>query len=602
MPSRQRQHGTRKPTRKPKRTLGDKMLSCLCGVEPRVVENDPPLCSAEEFRAMHQRKDMKGQQIQTVGPIHWLHPRAIMVATLYDSIVLCPGAPQRLLDCLLFHKSLIRYQDPHPGMAGWQHCTTASLRSEEVNSPAEVPEEAACDGSSADLAAAEGGSTGLAEARSWSGDLAAVKGSSIAAEDEAASQALERLESAGEAACCLNDTFEKEQLEAAALQEELNQNQADLEAIHKILSSPFVQRDAMREAEHEDFKMSASPKRHGTRQPVIKLTASSATSDSPVARALFQLETQEERRQRFKTAGKAGNADSDAKAAERASEMASKAANSAAASAAAAKADAETEKSTEMCTLLDTMSTETGERNAQAAHRTALETVIEDTEAELAKLQRSKVASMIRLYQGMESPQRDSPKIGARHSPQPQKKLDNPLIPAITAPDTLSEAATNTVSSWLQKDNLLDSGIPSPVAAAAQQLHDERPLRKTTEDLRPLTPARRHNAEHLTFSTPSANLYEENDHSLWSSSFTSQQGPCEGVQVNPEKAAKHAAAAARKALEAAQHAHKAAMYAGLQQQNAYEVQTWHTNSKYLDTATTESGMATFHNLLFEPAF
>ena len=51
------------------------------------------------------------------------------------------------------------------------------------------------------------------------------------------------------------------------------------------------------------------------------------------------------------------------------------------------------------------------------------------------------------------------------------------------------------------------------------------------------------------------------------------------VQVNPEKAAKHAAAAARKALEAAQHAHKAAMYAGLQQQNAYEVQTWHTNSK-----------------------
>ncbi len=77
-----------------------------------------------------------------------------------------------------------------------------------MNSPAEVPEEAACDGSSADLAAAEGGSTGLAEARSWSGDLAAVKGSSIAAEDEAASQALERLESAGEAACCLNDTFE----------------------------------------------------------------------------------------------------------------------------------------------------------------------------------------------------------------------------------------------------------------------------------------------------------------------------------------------------------------------------------------------------------
>lgn len=52
-----------------------------------------------------------------------------------------------------------------------------------------------------------------------------------------------------------------------------------------------------------------------------------------------------------------------------------------------------------------------------------------------------------------------------------------------------------------------------------------------------------------------------------------------GLQVNPEKAAKHAAAAARKALEAAQHAHKAAMYAGLQQRNAYEMQPWHTTGK-----------------------
>ena len=53
----------------------------------------------------------------------------------------------------------------------------------------ESPEVAACEGDSADLGAVEGSS-------------------SMAAEDEAASQALERLESAGEAACCLNDTFE----------------------------------------------------------------------------------------------------------------------------------------------------------------------------------------------------------------------------------------------------------------------------------------------------------------------------------------------------------------------------------------------------------
>ena len=47
---------------------------------------------------------------------------------------------------------------------------------------------------------------------------------------------------------------------------------------------------------------------------------------------------------------------------------------------------------------------------------------------------------------------------------------------------TAVQAATNTVSSWLQKDeDLLDSGVPSTVAAAAEQLHDERPIRKTTE-------------------------------------------------------------------------------------------------------------------------
>ena len=46
------------------------------------------------------------------------------------------------------------------------------------------------------------------------------------------------------------------------------------------------------------------------------------------------------------------------------------------------------------------------------------------------------------------------------------------------------QAATNTVSSWLQKGNpLADSmhSIPSPVAAAAVQLHDERPIRNTAE-------------------------------------------------------------------------------------------------------------------------
>lgn len=51
------------------------------------------------------------------------------------------------------------------------------------------------------------------------------------------------------------------------------------------------------------------------------------------------------------------------------------------------------------------------------------------------------------------------------------------------------------------------------------------------------------------------------------------------MQVNPEKAAKHAAAAARKALEAAQHAHRAAMYAGLLPKNGPEAEPWRMTSK-----------------------
>lgn len=63
MPSRKRRNGGRKASKEETRSLGDRMLSCLCGVLPRVVEDDPPLCSAEEFRAMHYRKHMKGQQV-----------------------------------------------------------------------------------------------------------------------------------------------------------------------------------------------------------------------------------------------------------------------------------------------------------------------------------------------------------------------------------------------------------------------------------------------------------------------------------------------------------------------------------------------------------
>ena len=91
-------------------TLYDSMV--ICRAHPQ-----EPASIASVFIAMFPRAETFVSvcvQIQTVGPIHWLHPRAIMVATLYDSIVICPGAPKRLLECLVFHKSLIRYVDPNP--------------------------------------------------------------------------------------------------------------------------------------------------------------------------------------------------------------------------------------------------------------------------------------------------------------------------------------------------------------------------------------------------------------------------------------------------------------------------------------------------------
>lgn len=50
--------------------------------------------------------------------------------------------------------------------------------------------------------------------------------------------------------------------------------------------------DACGCAETEEYKASPSPKRRGTPQAAINITANSANSRSPVARALFKFETQ----------------------------------------------------------------------------------------------------------------------------------------------------------------------------------------------------------------------------------------------------------------------------------------------------------------------
>ena len=65
MGSQRRQNGSKKPTKEETTTLWDKFRSWLYGVQPGIVEgkNDLPLCSKEDFRAMHDRKLRKGKQV-----------------------------------------------------------------------------------------------------------------------------------------------------------------------------------------------------------------------------------------------------------------------------------------------------------------------------------------------------------------------------------------------------------------------------------------------------------------------------------------------------------------------------------------------------------
>jgi len=50
-----------------------------------------------------------------------------MVASLYNCLVLYKHTPRRLLDVLVYQKSLIRYVDPHPGIVGWRNMTGFSM-------------------------------------------------------------------------------------------------------------------------------------------------------------------------------------------------------------------------------------------------------------------------------------------------------------------------------------------------------------------------------------------------------------------------------------------------------------------------------------------
>lgn len=54
-------------------------------------------------------------QIQQLHPVHWLHPRAVMLTTLYASLTADPrircNIPPRLKELLEFHRSLIVWEN-----------------------------------------------------------------------------------------------------------------------------------------------------------------------------------------------------------------------------------------------------------------------------------------------------------------------------------------------------------------------------------------------------------------------------------------------------------------------------------------------------------
>ena len=78
---------------------------------------------------------------------------------------------------------------------------------------------------------------------------------------------------------------------------------------------------------------------------------------------------------------------------------------------------------------------------------------------------------------------------------------------------------------WVNTALMIDVGLCS--ASSSINRAGVLSVHAMAQDMRPLTPPVKRSMENLTFSTPSAHLYEDNEHSLWSSSFTSDRAACE---------------------------------------------------------------------------
>ena len=67
-------------------------------------------------------------------PIHWLHPKALILECLYERLQAAPCQPQRLKDFLRYHMGIIHLVGPYSAEVGWQKTPsiTQYILSEEV--------------------------------------------------------------------------------------------------------------------------------------------------------------------------------------------------------------------------------------------------------------------------------------------------------------------------------------------------------------------------------------------------------------------------------------------------------------------------------------
>ena len=59
-------------------------------------------------------------QIQRLRPMHWLHPTAVLLASLYESLQTSTYQPRRLMKLLQQHMGMIHLVGPVPAQMGCQ--------------------------------------------------------------------------------------------------------------------------------------------------------------------------------------------------------------------------------------------------------------------------------------------------------------------------------------------------------------------------------------------------------------------------------------------------------------------------------------------------